>query len=445
MDRSGTIAGMGYVGLTMAACLAERGVKTVGIDVDRNKLELLSKGETTIYEPHLKEMIRKNLGSGNLSFIENYDEALQTSNLSFITVGTPSKADGSIDLEQVRSASESIGKALKTKRDYHLIVVRSTVVPGTSENMVKKMISLHSDKICSKDYGLCMNPEFLKEGSAVQDMMEPDRIIIGESDKTAGRMLEEFYTKIYSTHMPKVFRTSLENAEMIKYVNNAFLATKISFINSIANLCEKIPRTDINIVAEGLGLDPRISPLFLKAGLGWGGSCFPEGLRSFLTFAQSQNIELPVISAAMKANDIQPILAVEKAKEILGDLKEKSIAILGLAFKPNTDDVREAVSLKIINKLLDEGAHVRAYDPAAIETSRKILGNKVFFAKSAQECIQGSDCCIIITEWDEFRKLHRDDFRKNMRRPFVIDGRRIYDQKEFSENMEYHGIGIGKD
>jgi len=290
-----------------------------------------------------------------------------------------------------------------------------------------------------------MNPEFLREGSAVQDMMEPDRIIIGESDETAGRLLEDFYTKLYSTRMPKVFRTSLENAEMTKYVNNAFLATKISFINSIASLCEKIPRTDINIVAEGLGLDPRISPLFLKAGLGWGGSCFPKDLRSFLTFAQSQNIELPVISAAMKINDIQPILAVEKAKEILGDLKEKSIAILGLAFKPNTDDVREAVSLKIINKLLDEGAHVRAYDPAAIENSRKILGNKVFFARSVQECIQGSDCCIIVTEWDEFRKLHRDDFRKSMRRPFVIDGRRIYEPKEFSENIEYYGIGVGKD
>ncbi|MFC1506154.1 UDP-glucose dehydrogenase family protein [Thermoproteota archaeon] len=444
MDRSVTIAGMGYVGLTMAACLAERGVKTVGIDVDRNRLALLSKGETTIYEPHLKDMIRKNLVSGNLSFIEDY-KVLQESNVTFITVGTPSKTDDSIDLEQVRIASESIGKELKTKRDYHLVVVRSTVVPGTSENMIKELISQNSGKTCSKDFGLCMNPEFLREGSAVQDMMKPDRIIMGESDKKAGSMLEEFYNKIYSTHMPKVFRTSLETAEMIKYVNNAFLATKISFINSIAHLCERTPRTDINIVAEGLGLDPRISPSFLRAGLGWGGSCFPKDLRSFLTFAQSQNIELPVISAAMKVNDIQPILAVEKAKEFLNDLKEKCIAILGLAFKPNTDDVREAVSLKIINKLLDEGAYVRAYDPAAIENSKKMFGDQVFFAKSAQECIKGSDCCIIVTEWDEFKTLHPDDFRKNMRRPFVIDGRRIYEPKEFSDNMEYYGIGIGKD
>jgi UDPglucose 6-dehydrogenase len=436
---------MGYVGLTMATYFADKGVKTIGIDIDKNKLASLSKGETTIYEPHLKDMIRRNIVSGNLSFIENYNEALQDSTITFITVGTPSKTDGSIDLEQVKSASELIGKSLKTKPEYHLIVTRSTVIPNTSENIIKKIIGLNSDKICSKDFGLCMNPEFLKEGSAVQDMIEPDRIIIGESDETAGQLLEDFYTRLYSPNLPKVLRTSLETAEMIKYVNNAFLTTKISFINSIANLCEKIPRTDINSVAEGLGLDRRISPLFLSAGLGWGGSCFPKDLRSFLTFAQSQNIELPIISAAMKVNDIQPILAVEKAKELLDDLKEKSIAILGLAFKPNTDDVREAVSLKIINKLLEYGAYVRAYDPAAINNSKKILGDKVFFAKSIQECIKGSDCCIIVTEWDEFRKLLPDDFRENMRRPFVIDGRRIYESKEFSKEIEYYGIGIGRD
>lgn len=434
---------MGYVGLTMAACMAERGVKTVGIDVDRHKLALLSKGETTIYEPQLKSMIKKNLFSGNLFFIEDY-KALQESNITFITVGTPSKTDGSIDLEQVRMTSESIGKALKTKRDYHLIVIRSTVIPGTSENMVKKIITQHSGKTCPKDFGLCMNPEFLREGSAVQDMMAPNRIIIGESHETAGLILKEFYTKIYSGCMPKIFRTSLENAEMIKYANNAFLSTKISFINSIANLCEKIPRTDIDIVATSLGLDPRISPLFLRAGLGWGGSCFPKDLRSFLTFAQSHNLELPVISAAIKVNDMQPILAVEKAKKLLKDLNEKSIAVLGLAFKPNTDDVREAVSLKIIKKLLDEGAHVQAYDPAAIENTRKIFGNQVVFANSVQECIKDSDCCIIVTEWDEFRNLLPDDFKNNMSRPILIDGRRIYDPDKFSEKTEYFAVGLGK-
>jgi UDPglucose 6-dehydrogenase len=245
--------------------------------------------------------------------------------------------------------------------------------------------------------------------------------------------------------MPVIVRTSLENAELIKYTNNAFLATKISFINSIANLCEKIPRCDVEVVAKGIGLDPRIGSLFLRAGLGWGGSCLPKDLKAILAFARDLGVNLPIVNAAKQVNESQPMVAVDRLKELLGSLKEKDIAILGLAFKPNTDDMREAVSLKIIFKLLEEGSNVRAYDPVAVENSKKIIGGRIIFSKSAKECIDGADCCILVTEWDEFKGLKPEDFSKRMRRPILIDGRRFYDPNKFANKIEYFAVGLGRD
>jgi UDPglucose 6-dehydrogenase len=439
-----TVVGLGYVGLTMAACLADRGLKTTGIDIDSNKIESINTGRSPIHEPQLQELVEKTLRARILKATTDLEDSLRDSDITFVTVGTPSLLDGSISLEYVRSAVESLGRTLKKTENYHLVVVRSTVIPGTCQEVVKAILEKASGKVCGKDFGLCSNPEFLKEGSAVQDMMKPDRVVIGENDKRSGNELEDFYHQLYQSKMPRFIRTSLANAEMIKYANNAFLATKVSFINSLANLCERLPQGDVKTIAEGIGLDPRIGPLFLRAGLGWGGSCFLKDLKAILAYAKTQNIELPIIDATLRINELQPIWAVRKAKEALGELKGKRVALLGLAFKPDTDDIREAVSIRIIETLLHEGSFVHAYDPAAMEKVERLFGKRVSFADSAQECIQDADCCILVTEWNEFKKLTPDDF-KRMHRPVLIDGRRLYSPNGYSKKLKYYAVGLGRE
>lgn len=442
MKKGAAIIGLGYVGLTMVVCIAEKGIETIGVEVNKEKISSLNQGKSPIYEPSLEEMLKRNIKEGRLSFCDDYSSALKDSDIIFITVGTPSKPDGSLNTEQIESASISIGKALANIKGYHLVVMRSTAIPGTARKIITSSIETNSGKNHNTDFGICVNPEFLREGTAVKDMLEPERMIIGEGDEKAGNLLEEFYNRLYAENPPHVLRTSLENAEMIKYANNALLATKVSFINSIANLCEKIPEGDVEVVAKAIGLDPRISPLFLKSGLGWGGSCFPKDLRAILSFAREVNVDLPIVEATIKVNELQYMLTIERLRELLNGLKGRCVSILGLAFKPNTDDVRDAVSLRIIHKLLQEGAHVRAYDPVATENSKKILGERIFYANSAKECIEGADCCIIVTEWDEFKRLKPEDFMNRMSRPILIDGRRIYDPDQFSKKLEYFAIGL---
>jgi UDPglucose 6-dehydrogenase len=371
-------------------------------------------------------------------------EALGGSEIIFVTVGTPSLPDGSIDLGQVTSASESIGEAFKETEGYRLVVVRSTVVPGTCDLTVKPLLEKTSGKTCGRDFGLCANPEFLKEGSAVRGMLKPDRLIIGEYDNKSGDVLEKFYRRFYKRDLPTVIRTTPANAELIKYTNNAFLATKVSFINMIANLCERIQGCDIEKIAEGIGLDPRVGPLFLRAGLGWGGSCFLKDLKAILAFAKDQSIELPILDAALRVNMLQPFWAVQTARKALGTLQGRRIAILGLAFKPDTDDLREAVSIKIIDQLLQEGALVNAYDPAAMQNARAVFSNRISYSSSTEECIRDADCCILVTEWDEFKRIRPEDFKRLMRNPLVIDGRRIYDPKKFSDRVEFYAVGLGE-
>ena len=438
-----TVVGLGYVGLTMASCLADRGLKTTGIDIDGNKIASIRAGRSPIHEPQLQELMEKTIRAGTLKATTNLEDSLGDSDITFVTVGTPSLPDGSISLEYVRSAAESIGRTLNRKQNYHLVAVRSTVIPGTCQEVVKPILEKASEKACGKDFGLCYNPEFLKEGSAVQDMMKPDRVVIGENDRRSGDTLQDFYHQLHEQEMPRLIRTSLANAELIKYANNAFLASKVSFINSIANLCEKTPQADVEVIAEAIGLDPRIGPLFLNAGLGWGGSCFPKDLRAILAYAKKQSIELPIIDAALRINEIQPIWSVRRAKQALGELKGKRIALLGLAFKPETDDIRESVSIIIIQKLLQEGSFISAYDPAAMENTRKLFGEKIVFVDSAQKCIQDADCCILITEWQEFKKLTPEDFVRRMHEPILIDGRRLYNPEEYSGKLNYYAIGLG--
>jgi UDPglucose 6-dehydrogenase len=288
-----------------------------------------------------------------------------------------------------------------------------------------------------------MNPEFLRQGSAFEDTLHADRVVIGEYDKKSGDTLENLYKDFYGKNTPPIIRTTLSTAELIKYASNALLATKISFINTIANLCEKIPGADVKTVAQAMGLDKRIGPLFLNAGLGYGGSCFPKDVKALIAQAKNLGYHLTLLEEVENINKTQPLKAIQFCKELLGNLKGKHIAILGLAFKPDTDDMREARAIPIINQLIKEGAKVTAYDPVAIPTAKTIFKDKIEYANSTIECIKNADCCILATEWEEFKKLTPEDFILNMNQPILIDGRRIYNPEEFSKKLKFATIGLG--
>jgi len=439
-----SIVGTGYVGLCTAVGFASKGYKVITSTHDPEKATSINEGIPPFHEPGLQELLQKTVSKGYLRCVLDREEAVLNTDITFIAVGTPSKPDGSIDLRYVERSAGEIGKALKKKKTYHLVVVKSTIVPGTTENVVKPAVEKRSGKCCGVDLGLCVNPEFLREGSALQDTLYPDRIIIGEHDRKSGDILESLYKDFYGESMPPMIRTNLPVAELIKYANNAFLATKVSFINTIANICEKIPGADVTVVAQGVGLDKRIGPLFLEAGLGYGGSCLPKDVKALIAFSRGLGYNPLLLKVVEDMNIFQPYRAVELAKKHLGDLHNKRIALLGLAFKPDTDDMREASSTKIVSKLLEEGAKIIAYDPAATNNAKKIFGDKIEYAPSAIKCISGADCCIIATEWYEFKKLKPQDFIQHMKSPIIIDGRRIYDPKQFNQKLKFKTIGLGE-
>lgn len=439
-----SIVGTGYVGLCTAVGFASKGYETVASTHNREKAVLINKGVPPFYEPDLQEKLLNVVKNEYLRCVTNREESVLNTDITFITVATPSQTDGSINLRHMKDSAIEIGETLNKKDSYHLVVVKSTVVPGTTENVIEPLLEKNSNKQCGSDFGLCMNPEFLREGSALHDTLHPDRIIIGEHDKKSGGVLDALYKEFYGEETPPTIRTNLPTAELIKYANNAFLATKISFINTIANICEKIPRADVTTVAKGIGLDRRIAPQFLRAGLGYGGSCFPKDVKALIAFSNQLGYSPTILQAVEEVNEDQAKHAVEKAKEKLTELEGKRIAILGLAFKPNTDDMREARSLPIINQFLKEGASITAYDPIAIPNAKLILKNRIRYASSPIDCLKDADCCIIVTEWQEFRKLTPEDFTRNMRKPVVIDGRRIYNAEEFSQELKFASIGLGQ-
>jgi UDPglucose 6-dehydrogenase len=438
-----SVIGTGFVGLCTAVCFADRGYNVLASTKKKEKASLVNEGTAPFHEPNLEEMLQKAVESGRLKAVLGREEAVLHSDVSFITVGTPSNPDGSIDLRLIRQTAEEMGKALKESERKHLVVVKSTVIPGTTEKVVKPIIEQNSGKRCGEDFFLCSNPEFLREGAAIHGTLHPDFIVIGERNKKSGDLLEELYLDFHKGGAPPILRTNPPTAELIKYVNNSFLATKISFINTIANICEKIAGVDVRSVAEAIGKDHRISPYFLRAGLGWGGSCFSKDIKALIAFSKSLGYEPNMLETAWKANESQVEHTVEIVKNKLGPLKGKKIAILGLSFKPDTDDIREARSVKIIKILLEEGVAITAYDPQAIPNVRQILGKKIEYATSAVECFKNTDCCILATEWDEFKRLKPKHFTENMRHPILIDGRRIYDPKSFSQKLDYVGIGLG--
>jgi len=438
-----SVFGLGPVGLVTAVCFAKKGNHVIGIDPDRDKLEKIRKAEAPFFEPKLKDYLAETVANGTFSVAE--DGSVNThSDLAYIVVGTPSSEDGSIDLAYVKNAAAAIGQSIRETVHYQLVVVKSTVIPGTARTIVKPILERESSKRVGKAFGLCSNPEFLREGNAVRDAELPDRIVIGGEDSTAMTKLENFYKEFHGEPAPPVIRTTHENAELIKYANNAFLAMKVSFINTIANVAERTPGADVKVIAQGIGVDERIGSRFLDAGLGWGGSCFPKDLNALVGYGKSLGYPPEVIEAVVATNEKQKQRAVQLARQALGSLKGRRIAILGLAFKPETDDVREAVSIPLIRGLLTEGADVIAYDPAALQNARAILQDTIAYARDPCECLDKADCCIIVTEWDEFKTIAPSAFLERMRSPVVIDGRRIYDPGEFSSaGIKFSGIGLG--
>ncbi len=431
-----SVIGLGYVGIVTGTCLADMGYNVICADIDKEKIELVNKGKSPIFEPEVPKLMKRALEGNKLLATTDIQKAVVDSQLTFITVGTPT-VKGKIDLTAVRSASETIGKGLAEKNSYHVVVVKSTVIPGTTERVVIPIIEKSSKKQEGVDFGVCSNPEFLREGSAVYDFRNPDRIIIGSNNEKAGDVLEAIFKPFNST----ILRTDIRTAEMIKYANNAFLATKVSFINEIANICKELG-VDVNKVAEGIGLDFRINPHFLRAGAGFGGSCFPKDVQALISASKGVGVNPILLNSVLEVNKNQPLKLIELAKELLGNLNDKNITVLGLSFKPNTDDMREAPSIKIISTLLGEKAKVAVYDPAAMDNAKKIFGKKIKYAPNILEAVKNADCLLIVTEWDEFKNLPLPEIKGLMRNRFIVDGRRILNPDIVKrEGFKYKGIG----
>jgi len=370
---------------------------------------------------------------------------LKKATFYFLCVGTPSDKEGAIDLSYIKDASLMLGHSLRNhSNEYSVVVVKSTVTPGTTLGIVKPVIEAASKIRFGEELGLAMNPEFLIEGSALQDMMHPDRLVIGEFDNKSGEAVMKLYERLYAGRSPSIIRTSTVNAEFIKYASNAFLATKISFINTIANIAQRVPGADVKIIAQGMGLDKRIGEKFLNAGVGYGGSCFPKDVRAFTHFSKKLGAGSELFSTVDKINIQQATKVVEYAASLAGNLRGKKVTLLGLAFKPDTDDIREAPSVRIIRELMDQGVGtISVYDPKAKGNIRQIFGDKLVYCDSSSDAISGADLCILVTEWEEFKKLKPEDFKTFMRTPVVIDGRRIFDPALFPKTMIFGAVGLG--
>ncbi|MGA2518109.1 MAG: UDP-glucose/GDP-mannose dehydrogenase family protein [Thermodesulfobacteriota bacterium] len=427
------IIGTGYVGLVTGACLAEFGMSLVCVDNDRQKIELLRQGKVTIHEPGLEDLVAKNMREGRLSFSTSIEEGVRSSLVIFIAVGTPSDADGSADLKFVEEVAEEIARNMD---GYKVVVVKSTVPVGTCRRL-KQLIK--DRQVRPTPFDIVSNPEFQREGSAIEDFMRPDRVTIGAESEQAVAIMKDIYSALYIIETPFVI-TSLETAEMIKYASNSFLATKISFINEIANLCEAVG-ADVHHVARAMGLDGRIGKKFLHPGPGYGGSCFPKDTRALWKMAQESGYSFKILDAVIKANEEQKKRMVGKIIEKVGDLKGKTIGVLGLAFKPNTDDIRESSSIVIIQGLLDMGAKVKAFDPAAMEEAKAVLPG-IEFGKDAYDVVRGADALVLATEWNQFRRLDLTHIKELLKAPVFIDLRNVYDPDQMKRlGFDYCGVG----
>jgi UDPglucose 6-dehydrogenase len=426
-----TIVGTGYVGLVTGVCLSEIGHHVTCVDIDQAKIETLNKGISPIYEPGLEELLAKNIEQSRLTFTDKHQEAFEGAEVIYIAVGTPTKEDGKTDLSQIENVAKSMAKHIKT---YVVIVTKSTVPVGTNHDM-KELIMQNMTH--STPFDIVSNPEFLREGSAIHDTFHGDRIVIGAENEKAASMVEE----INKPFQIPIFKTDIRSSEMIKYASNAFLATKISFINEVANLCEKLG-ANIEDVANGMGQDQRIGPQFLNAGIGYGGSCFPKDTKALVQIAGNVEHDFELLKSVVKVNHRQQLKLVEIAKARFGSLKGKRVALLGLSYKPNTDDMREAASITISDHLIQEGATVIAYDPVAIENAKKYIKKEVQYADTIEEALSNADCAMILTEWNEIKNVDLDKVRKRMKEPIIMDGRNCFSlQAVKDKGIEYHSIG----
>ncbi len=429
------VVGTGYVGLVTGVCFSEFGVNVTCVDNDKGKVKSLKKGVVPFYEPGLDDMVKRNHAEGRLKFTSEIAGAIEEALVVFIAVGTPPLSDGSADLSYVDAVAKEIAQHIKS---YKVIVTKSTVPVGTGERL-RKIISDNLKQ--PVDFDIVSNPEFLREGAAIEDFMRPNRVVIGADSQQAIAIMKDLYKPLYLIETPIVI-SNIETAELIKYAANAFLATKISFINEISRLCEKVG-ADVNVVAKGMGLDNRIGPKFLHAGAGYGGSCFPKDTKALISIGSAHGVDMSVVDAAVKANSRQIEWMSEKIKAAIPDSSGKTIAILGLSFKPNTDDMRDAPSLNIIRDLLKQGLKIRAYDPVAMENAKKEISGITFCADAYDACA-GADALVIVTEWNQFRSLDMDRIKRLLKGLLFFDLRNIYSpEKMRGLGFTYYCVGRG--
>jgi UDPglucose 6-dehydrogenase len=427
------VIGTGYVGLVTGTCFSEFGVYVTCVDNNNDKIEALKQGVVPFYEPGLEDMVRRNFSAGRLDFTTNLADAVRDALVVFIAVGTPPRSDGSADLSYVEAVAKEIAENMD---DYKVIVTKSTVPVGTGEK-VRKIIS--NNLKTRVNFDIVSNPEFLREGAAIEDFMRPNRVIIGADSEQAVAIMKDIYKPLYLIETPIVI-SGIETSELIKYASNAFLAVKISFINEISRLCEKVG-ANVNVVAKGMGLDNRIGSKFLHAGAGYGGSCFPKDTEALISTGAAYGVEMSVVNAAVNANRKQIAWMSEKIRSALTNVSGKTIAVLGLSFKPNTDDMRDAPSISIIRALLKDGAKIRAFDPVAMENAKNEITG-IMYCSDAYEACSGADALVIVTEWNQFRNLDMERIKKSLASPVFLDLRNIYTpDKMRSMGFSYYSIG----
>ena len=427
------VVGSGYVGLVTGACLADFGMTVTGVDKDAAKIEALERGEIPIYEPGLEEVVEKNVRAGRLKFTTDLAPAIREARAVFIAVGTPPLPDGRADLSFVRQVAESIGDNLN---GYKVIVTKSTVPVGTGQ-MVEKAVREHSGG--TQEFAVVSNPEFLREGSAIEDFLRPDRVVIGARTQRAIDVMLDIYAPLKAAGVPFVV-ANVESAEMIKYASNGFLATKITFINEVAEICEAVG-AEVDVVARGMGLDHRIGPKFLHPGPGYGGSCFPKDTRAVAQIAEEHGLRFEIIEGVLSANERVKRRMIGKIEQAFGSLAGKTVAVLGLAFKGDTDDMRESPAIPVIEGLIERGAKIRAFDPAAMTAAKPLLP-PVTFCRDAYEAAQGADGIVIATEWNQFRALDFTELKSRLAAPLMVDLRNLYQpDRVAAEGFAYHSVG----
>jgi len=436
-----SVIGLGKLGLPMALCFAHKGFNVIGMDLDKNIVQAVNSRKSPIYEPGINYLMRNITGS--LIATQDYENAVENSDITFVVVPTPSETDGGFSTRYVETALQSIGRILKRKDSFHVIVITSTVLPGATLEIFKPIIESTSGKKCGKDFGLCYSPEFIALGSVVKDFTNPDVVLIGESDKKAGDILAGIYRQTCE-NKPSMVRTTIYNAELAKISLNAFVTMKISFANTLAEISERLPGGDVDAVSEVLGHDSRIGRKYLTGGLAFGGPCFPRDNKAFAHVANKLGCKAVLAKASDEVNRKQISRTIQLIDRRLGTVRGKTVAILGVTYKPNTDVIEESAAIGIGKALLGDGAILQVYDPAGLGNTRRILtAGRVRYCKSVKQCLKDAEFCVVATPWEEIKKLKPEDFIKNMKKPIVLDCWRIYNRAHFRDKLEYLAIGLG--